>query len=163
MDKNEKIEYTHFKKKEKKKCFICRENAAGSLILFFLLLACAFIAYKYIYKVSIYKENGVEYTLTKYFFTKNNTFEFKIKNTSKENKIIKYDDLIFEILNRKQVIVFFKSISIDNKELIPNSEYKEIIEVSEDLKYGKHIAVVFLDTNDMKKRVDINFNVGNKK
>jgi len=151
MTIEEKKEEKCREKEEKKKCVFCKDNLASQATFLIFIIIAAFLFYQYYIKINTYNEDGVEYSISKKIFTLDNIFYFKIKNTKNIDKQIKYKDMIFEIFNEKDIVIYYKTINFNKDKLMLNEEYEEEIKIDKKLKFGNYKALVYLDTQTLKK------------
>lgn len=158
MNKDDKLEMKLFNEEEKKNCFFCKKNIPGQVTFLIFILIVAVSFYIYFVKINFLNENGFEYSISKKIFTKKNEFIFKIKNNSNQIKNINYKDIVFIIIDEKNLAVYYQNITLEKNELEPKKEIEEIISVNSKFKFGNYKAEIFLDPNSIKK-VEIRFSV----
>lgn len=146
-------------REDTKNCFFCKKNTSF-LITFFNLLLIVILGLffsKYVGKLDNLNDNGIQYFISKKYFTKDIEFNFQIKNISKEKKVLTSNKKVFEIVDETNKTLYFKELTISKNEYRPNESYLETIIIDKP-KFGNYKAVLYIDTQKIKK-IELKFSV----
>jgi len=140
-------------------CFLCKKNFPYFVTFFNLILVCVLgiVFSKFVGRADILNDNGLQYFVSKKYFSKDIEFNFQIKNVSKEKKTLSFTRKVFEIVDDNDKSLYYKEINVSKDEYRPNEFYLETIIVDKP-KFGNYKAIVYIDVNKFKK-IELKFSV----
>ncbi len=140
-------------------CFLCRKNIPYFITFLNIILVCllGLLFSKFVGRADVLNNNGIQYFISRKYFSNDVEFNFQIKNVSKEKRTISYTKKIFEVLDDKDHQIFLKEIIVSKDEYRPNEFYLETIIIDKP-KFGNYKAVLYIDVNRLEK-VELKFNI----
>ncbi len=146
-------------RKETNDCFLCKKNFPYFITFINIVFVCVLALFfsKYVGRADTLNDNGIQYFISKKYFTKDIEFNFQIKNVSKVKKEINYTKKLFEIIDDNDKTIYYKEINVSKVDYRPNETYLETIIIDKP-KFGNYKAIVYADVNKSVK-IELKFNI----
>ena len=147
------------KEEKTENCFLCKRNMGIGITMLNIVLVIVLTIFfsKSTGKLNYYNDNGLQFFISKKYFTQTSEFNFQIKNISKNLLKLEKKRRLFEILDDKEKVVFYKEIEVSKREFRPNEYYVENI-VTDKLNFGNYKAIFYVDIEKIIK-IELKFSV----